>query len=124
MRPEDRDPGLLWDLLEQARGIAGAIQGLSQQDFLRSVIAKLIVERRLEIKGEIAKRVSGEMKERLVGIPLAGIVGQRNVLAHEYDAAIIDHNRISRTISLSIPRMAGINEEFLASHPPDSGPNL
>jgi uncharacterized protein with HEPN domain len=44
----------------------------------------LAIERLLEILGEAARRVSEEFQNQHGEIPWRKIIGQRNVLAHEY----------------------------------------
>jgi uncharacterized protein with HEPN domain len=46
------------------------------------------VERKLEIIGEAARRLSEATREAHPQIPWRAIVGQRNVLAHEYDEVL------------------------------------
>ena len=120
MPPEERDPGLLWDSLRQALRIGNSVRGMSQEEYSRDENTRLIVERRLEIMGEIVKRVSNRTTASLSEIPWSGIVGQRNVLAHEYDA--IDEDKIWVTVTLSIPELVAVLEAYLANHPPAPDP--
>lgn len=47
-------------------------------------VLQLVFERLLEILGEAARRESDEFQKEHVEIPGRTIIGQRNVLAHEY----------------------------------------
>ncbi|MSP88385.1 MAG: DUF86 domain-containing protein [Alphaproteobacteria bacterium] len=53
---------------------------------------QMAVEQAIEIIGEAARRVSKELKLKHTEIPWSRIVGQRNVLAHDYGE--IDQARI------------------------------
>jgi uncharacterized protein with HEPN domain len=62
MRPEERDPAHLWDMIEAARAIVDFTKDLTLEEFLAAgrggEITRLAVERELEILGEAARRVS------------------------------------------------------------------
>jgi len=49
----------------------------------------------LEIIGEAARRVSTTFQEQHPEIPWRNIIGQRNILAHDYGQ--IDHDRLYKT---------------------------
>jgi uncharacterized protein with HEPN domain len=46
------------------------------------------VERYVEIIGEAARRISEATRQMYPEIPWRSLVGQRNVLAHEYDEVV------------------------------------
>ena len=89
MHLEERDPAYLWDMLEAARAIADFTHDLTQDEFLATgrdkEITRLAVERKLEILGEAARRVSSRFRKEHPEIPWQQIVGLRNVISHEYD---------------------------------------
>lgn len=88
MQPEERDPAYLWDMLEAARAVVEFTQDLTLEQFLEDrkdmVITRLAVERKLEVLGEAARRVSSSLKEEHPEIPWQQLVGLRNVISHEY----------------------------------------
>lgn len=88
MRPEERDPAYLWDMLDAARSIVDFMQDLTLEEFLAPgrdrEMARLAVERNLEILGEAARRVSSGLRDEHAEIPWKEIVGLRNVISHEY----------------------------------------
>ena len=55
MRPDDRDPGYLWDMLDAARTIREFTTGVTVEAYLRDRKLQLAVERALEIIGEAAR---------------------------------------------------------------------
>jgi uncharacterized protein with HEPN domain len=88
MQPEERDPAYLWDMLEAARSVVEFTQDLTLEQFLEDrkdmTITRLAVERKLEVLGEAARRVSPGLKEEHPEIPWQQLVGLRNVISHEY----------------------------------------
>ena len=58
MRPEERDAGYLLDMLQHARGVARAPSSRTLEEYAEDEDLRLLVERRLEIMGEAARRVS------------------------------------------------------------------
>jgi len=59
--------------------------GLGADQLRASEMARLALERALEVIGEAANRVPKETREALTQIPWAAIIGLRNILAHAYD---------------------------------------
>ena len=84
MLPEARDAAYLWDMVEAARRIQKYTEGLTLDRYLKDDMVQSAVERRLEILGEAARRVSDPFKQSHPEIPWQKIIAQRNVLAHEY----------------------------------------
>ena len=84
MRPEERDPAYLWDMLDAAETLQALAAGLSEAAYLADRKTQLAVERAIEILGEAARRVSPSFQQAHPEIPWSGIIGQRNVIAHEY----------------------------------------
>jgi uncharacterized protein with HEPN domain len=84
LRLEDRDPAYLWDMLEAAQTLRELAAGLSVATYLADRKTQLAVERAIEILGEAARRVSPTVQQAHPEIPWAGIIAQRNVIAHEY----------------------------------------
>lgn len=96
MRPEEQDLAHLWDMLEAARTVVRLTEGQSLSWFLASEreTTRLAVERKLEILGEAARRVSESFLNLHPEIPWKEIVGLRNIISHQYDK--VDHQKIFR----------------------------
>jgi uncharacterized protein with HEPN domain len=84
MRPEDAVAGLLWDMREAARDVSEIVAGSTYEQFLLNRTTRLAIERGLEILGEAARRVSAQFKATHPEVPWQEMIGQRNVLAHDY----------------------------------------
>jgi uncharacterized protein with HEPN domain len=110
--PPDRDPVYLWDMLNAARGIVSSLEGITLAQYTADENLRLATERRIEIIGEAARRISTELKEANPQIPWRLIVDQRNVLIHAYDE--IEDERIWGLVAQDIPRLI---EELMALLP-------
>jgi uncharacterized protein with HEPN domain len=84
MQDEDRDLAYLWDMREEARNIVSFVKDISYNHFAQNTLVRYAVERSLMIIGEAANHISENYKEEHSEIAWRQIIGQRNVLAHEY----------------------------------------
>ena len=117
MPPESRDVACLWDMLTAARKIVASPQSCDLPRYREDEELRLTVERRLEIIGEAARRLSESFRGRHPEIPWRLIIAQRNVLIHEYDE--IEHERIWLLAREEIPALVARLEGII---PPPSVP--
>jgi uncharacterized protein with HEPN domain len=103
MAPEERDPAYLWDMLEYAKRVVEIIAGQSKHDWHNNTTIRLAIERGLEIIGEAARHVSETWRAQHPEIPWQDIIGQRNILAHDYGN--IDYNLLYETAVQDIPEL-------------------
>jgi len=103
MQPDQKDAAYLWDMLDAARTVKQLSAGLDFVQYLNDRRTQLAVERSLEIIGEAAGKVSNLFRNAHPEIPWRQIIGQRNVLIHEYGE--IKQERIWKTISEDIPQL-------------------
>ena len=103
MRPEERDHGYLWDMLDAARLIQEYTDGSPLDAYLADRKLQLAIERLVEIIGEAARRVSDDFKQTQPDVPWRGIVSQRHVLAHKYGE--IEQERIWRVATEHVPAL-------------------
>lgn len=111
MRPEERDAAHVWDMLSSARLARELLEGVTRQDYLRDRMRQLALERALELAGEAARRVSDAFQSAHPEVDWRRIIGQRNVLAHEYGA--IDQERLYRTGKESVAGLIKALERIL-----------
>jgi uncharacterized protein with HEPN domain len=111
MRPEERDIAYLWDMREAARDVLDFIKGVTYAHFSNDKLVRYAVERRIEVIGEAARHVSESFKIMHPEIPWRRIIGQRNILAHEYGEILVE--RIWRTATESIPGFAEILDQLI-----------
>ena len=111
MLPDKKDASHLWDILDAARAIEQFVEGCTYQEYARSAILQAAVERKIEIIGEAARRLSGAFKQRHADIPWKLVIAQRNVLAHEYGE--INQERIWNVVVEHIPELIAVIEPLL-----------
>jgi uncharacterized protein with HEPN domain len=73
------------------------------------------VERQVLVIGEEAKRISVVFKNSYPKIPLTAIVGQRNILAHEYGEVLIE--RIWRVSTVFVPELIELLTPLIPKSP-------
>lgn len=88
MPSDERDKAYLWDMLDSALAVEEFVGGKNYQDYLTDRMLRSAVERNIEIIGEAARRISDGTRQAHSEIPWRAIIGQRNVLAHEYDEVL------------------------------------
>ncbi len=112
MQPEERDRGALLDMLEQCRGIVTAVEGQSFQAYCADDNLRYALERRIEIIGEAAKRISDSLKNEHPELPWQKIMAMRNILAHEYGE--VEDEIIWRVTQTHIPVLTRQLQEIIA----------
>jgi uncharacterized protein with HEPN domain len=118
MRPEDRNPAYLWDMLQAAREVEAMLADHDLAAFLDDLVLLRAIERGVEIIGEAARRVSVVYMTAHPEIPWRRIIGQRNILAHKYGQ--IDHALLYKTAVEDIPALIARLKVLLPSLDEDS----
>ena len=103
MKPEDRDLAYVWDMRGYAREAQHIVGNLAFEKIEGDSLRKLALERVLELLGEAARRVSPGYQARHPGIEWRMLVGQRNILAHDYGE--IDHRRLYDHVRVNVPSL-------------------
>ena len=115
MQPNETDAGYLWDMIEAARAIQRFVASLRPEQYLGDEITQAAVERKIEILGEAARKVSEPFRQAHPEIPWARIAAQRHVLAHDYGR--IEHHRIWEVATVHLPALLAQLQRLL---PPDT----
>jgi uncharacterized protein with HEPN domain len=100
---EAADRSYLLDMLRHAQGAMDAVAGMTFEQYELDENLRLSIERRVEIIGEAARRLSVEFQKAHPDVPWARIVAQRNVLAHNYGE--IDDELLWRVATVHIPQL-------------------
>ena len=116
MQPDDRDAGYLLDMLQHARGVVRAIEGRDVDEYRKDEDLGLLVERRLEIIGEAARRVSETFRKAHPEIPWRKIIAQRNVWGHQYGE--IQEDLIWEVVTVCVPELIRALEPLIPPPPP------
>ena len=115
---DKNDAAYLWDMLEAARGVVRSVEDFTFKQYQADENLRLAIERRIEIIGEAAGRVSQAVQQAHPGIPWRRIIAQRHVLAHEYGE--IDDELIWTVATTHIPQLIVTLERIIP--PPPSEP--
>ena len=111
MRPDERDAAYLWDMLEAAQTVGQLSSGMDFTQYSNDRRTQLAVERSLEVIGEAAGRLSAPFRNAHPEIPWRQIIGQRNVLIHEYGE--IKQERIWKVVRENIPQLIELLKPFV-----------
>jgi uncharacterized protein with HEPN domain len=98
-----RDLAYIWDMRTATREIPEFMQGVSQAEFEKNNQLRYAVKRQLMVIGEAARHVLDEYQEEHPEIPWLQIIGQRNVLAHDYGEILVA--RVWLTATKSLPEL-------------------
>jgi len=111
MRPEDKDAAYLWDMIQAAKEAESMTENHDVASFLADRVLLRALERCVELIGEAGRRVSSPFKDAHPEIPWRQIIGQRNILAHEYGQ--IDHELLFNTATQDIPDLIVMLNQLL-----------
>lgn len=114
--PNDADSAYLTDMLDAARAVCRFVSGRTIDFYLGDELLIAGVERKIEIIGEAARKVSAEFQRSCPEIPWSKIQGQRHVLAHDYGD--IEQDRLWEVATVHVPALATLLERILAADSP------
>lgn len=80
-----RDKAYLIDILNAAQAIRRFVEGVSFEAFSANEEKYEAVNRKFEIIGEAARRLSPETQRQFPDIPWQLVTAMRNILIHDYD---------------------------------------
>ena len=115
MQPEQKDAALLWDIKHAAEDILEFIKGMKIHQFESNKVVRYAVERQILVIGEAARNISDSLKENHPEIPWRAIIGQRNIIAHEYGDILIE--RIWLLAVENIPELLKQIEPLIPASP-------
>lgn len=117
MQPSKQDAAYLWDMLDAAKAVREFVSNRTYIDYQKDRMLRSAVERNIEIVGEAARHVSEDLQRAHQDIPWKSIVGQRNILAHEYGE--VKHERIWAVATGRIPELIVNIEKLIPPSPPE-----
>ena len=88
--PDEKQEGLLLDILESARSIQSYLAGVNRASFMANQEKQDAVLRRFEVIGEAASRLSPETQALFPTLPFRSMRGMRNIIAHDYGNVDLD----------------------------------
>jgi uncharacterized protein with HEPN domain len=104
MLADKRDAAHLWDMREAARDCLEFVKNATYEQFCADRMMHSAVERRLEILGEAAGRVSEAFQLSHPDIPWKEIKGIRVVLAHRYGD--VNLHQLWQALRKDVPELA------------------
>ena len=111
-----RDNTHLKDILNATQAIRRFSAGVSKEDFIANEEKYEAVNRKFEIIGEAARRLSPAARSRFPQIPWELASAMRNILIHDYDE--VNLNVDWDTAQNDLPRLIAQVEAYLATQPP------
>ena len=111
-----KDNAYLEDILESAKAIRRFTDGVSREAFKQNEEKYEAVNRKFEIIGEAARRLSPEARNLFPEIPWKLVTAMRNILIHDYDD--VDLDVVWDTIQRDVPTLIAHLEKHLAANPP------
>ena len=111
-----KDNAYLEDILEAAKAIRRFTDGVSLDNFKSNEEKYEAVNRKFEIIGEAARRLSPEARNLFPEIPWKLVTAMRNILIHDYDD--VDLNVVWDTAQRDLPSLISHLEKHLAANPP------
>ena len=111
-----KDNAYLKDILNAAQAIRRFIAGVSKEEFIANEEKYEAVNRKFEIIGEAARRLSPEGRSQFPQIPWEMASAMRNILIHDYDE--VNLNVVWDTAQNDLPRLIPQVEAYLATQPP------
>jgi uncharacterized protein with HEPN domain len=89
--------------MRQAAGeICEFVKGMDYARFESNKVVRYAVERQLLVIGEAARGISDKLRKANPQLPWSAIIGQRNVLAHDYGEILTE--RVWRVATDNIPK--------------------
>jgi uncharacterized protein with HEPN domain len=108
---DEKQTGLLRDILDSAGSIRLYLHGVDREDFMTNPEKQDAVLRRFEIIGESASRLMPEARALFPHLPFQSMKGMRNIIAHDYGD--VDLDRVWQTASADVePLIACLQSHF------------
>jgi uncharacterized protein with HEPN domain len=111
-----KDNAYLADILDAAKAVRRFIAGVSLDDFKTNEEKYEAVNRKFEIIGEAARRLSPEARKFFPEIPWNLVTAMRNIIIHDYDD--VDLDVVWNTAQRDLPPLIERLETYLAANPP------
>ncbi|MEX2159953.1 MAG: HepT-like ribonuclease domain-containing protein [Dehalococcoidia bacterium] len=102
-------------MLQAARELQAFVTNRLRDDLDDDRMFRLAAERAVEIIGVAASRVSQDFRAAHPEVPWQGVIGQRNVIAHEYGDIILD--RLWVVATERIPELIRLLEPLIPPPP-------
>ena len=110
--PTDRTAGRLWDVSRAIDEVLGFVAGSSHAEFQADAKLRKATYFQLTIMGEALARLRDGDPATAARIPdLAGVIGMRNILVHEYGT--IDDDKVWQAATVRAPELKRVVDALL-----------
>ena len=105
----------LRDMLEAARKVISYTDERQMEAFVADEMAYDASLRNLDILGEAAKNIPGEIRQRYPDVDWRGVAGLRDILAHAYFA--LDDETLWKVVRVDIPQLLNLLRQIEEAAP-------
>jgi uncharacterized protein with HEPN domain len=116
MPHERSDDAAVFDMLQAAQGVLRHTKGKARDDYEREELLRDAVERKIEIIGEAARRLTKAFRDQHPQMPWRVIMATRHILAHDYDE--VDNDIVRRIVTDHIPALIEQLKPLIPPQPP------
>ena len=120
MQPDEFDAAYVLDMLNAAERLMGFMAGKTREQFELDEMLRAAVERKTEIIGEAARRLSRSFKKANPQIPWRAIVATRHILVHEYND--VKNDIVWRIATTHVPELVTLLRALLPPLDPPANP--
>ena len=103
-------------MLQAAQGVLRHTAGKARDDYEREELLRDAVERKIEIVGEAARRLTKAFRDQHPQVPWRVIMATRHILAHDYDD--VDNDIVWRIVTDHIPALIAQLTPLIPPQPP------
>jgi uncharacterized protein with HEPN domain/predicted nucleotidyltransferase len=111
----DRDIGLILDIVKAGRSVIARVEGKTFDEYREDETLRLAVERLLITIGEASRAFSAPFRAAHPEIPWSEIIGERNILVHQYEE--IKNDKVWGIATVDVPRLLEELQPLLPPRP-------
>jgi uncharacterized protein with HEPN domain len=118
MRSDEDDLAYLQDMLDAGAAVLRHVAGKTREEYDKNEMLRDAVERRVEVFGEAARRISQASRDAHPEVPWHKIMATRHILAHDYGE--VDADIMWRIATQHIPEALAFIRKLVPAAPPES----
>ena len=111
--PDEKQLGLLRDILDSAKTIREYLRGITHVQFIANTEKQDATLRRFEIIGEAASRLAPKTQAHFPSVPFRNMRGMRNIIAHDYGD--VDLDQVWQTATADLDPVRSTLEKYFTA---------